>query len=357
MAEKAFADRSRMAGDVEVHEISATPSTVSWGSFDNSQDPVCRVESGDIVRLETLSHHAGDAPDYMMDDGVQAVYDEIDHEDRGPGSHIVTGPIHVEGATPGDVLECRILDLEPRLPYGSNVSAGWGLLYDDFDQQEYVTIYEIDRETHTARAQFQYEYPGSYDKTGAVVDPDSVERYSVLDDVRVPLRYHLGTAGVAPASDGEVDTVPPAIYGGNMDNRHFTVGTSMYYPVQVDGGLFTAGDGHLAEGDGEISGTAIESHLNATVQFFVRDEIEINNPVLETDEYWMTHAFNSDLNEATRNAALEMVDFLEANKDLSRPAAYSLLSTAGDVHTTQVVNGERGVHCKLRKDLFAPGSR
>lgn len=343
---------SSYAEDVELHKLEATPETVNWGFFDSSLDPVCRIESGDIVRMETISHHAGDAPDYMMDDGVREIYESIPHEDRGPGVHIVTGPIHVEGAEPGDVLECRILDLEPRLPYGSNVSANWGLLYEEFNEEEYVTLYEVDPATHTAEAVFQYEFPGAYDETGAIIDPDSVDRAPVLDDIRVPVQYHFGTAGVAPGEAGKIDSVPPNIYGGNVDNRHFNVGTSMYYPVQVEGGLFTAGDSHIAEGDGEISGTAIEAHVDATVQFVVRDDIDLECPVLETTEHVITHAFDADLDEAIREAAINMIDFLQDNRSLSRPEAYSLLSVAGDFHTTQVVNGEKGMHCKLPKDIF-----
>jgi len=340
----------------DMYEIEATPETVQWGYFHNSADPVCRIESGDVVRMETVSHHAGDAPDYMMDDGVREIYESIDQADRGPGVHILTGPIHVDGAEPGDVLECRVLDLEPRLPYGSNVSANWGLLSDDFDGREYVTIYEVDRGTHTATACFQYEYPDRYDTPGRIVDPEAVDRDSVLEDVRIPVRYHLGTAGVAPAEDGRIDSVPPAVYGGNVDNRNFNVGTSMYYPVQVEGGLFTAGDAHIAEGDGEISGTAIEAHLDAVVQFRIRDDMEVTTPVLETDDHWMVHAFDSDLDEATRTAALEMITFLVENKGLSESEAYSLLSVAGDFQSTQVVNGEKGIHCKVPKDIFPPES-
>jgi Predicted acetamidase/formamidase len=232
------------------------------------------------------------------------------------------------------------------------VSANWGLLYDEFDETEYVTVYEVDQETHTARACFQYEYPDLYDTPGRVVDPESVDRHPVLEDVRIPVRYHFGTAGVAPAEDGCIDSVPPGVFGGNVDNRHFTVGTSMYYPVQVEGGLFTAGDSHIAEGDGEISGTAIEAHVDAVVQFFVRDDLDITTPVLETNDHWMIHGFDEDLDEATRNAAIETVDFLQNNKGLSETESYSLLSVAGDFQSTQVVNGVKGMHCKVPKDIF-----
>lgn len=340
----------------DIHSIPASPETVNWGYFDNTETPVCRIESGDVVELEGITHHAGDAPDYMMDETVKKIYEEIPLAERGPGSHIVTGPVYVEGAAPGDVLECRVLDLRPRLPYGSNFTAGWGCLSADFDGEGYVTIYEVDEGTETTKAMFQYEYPIEYDQAGLVTDPDAVDRASVLDGVRVPARYHFGTAGVAPAEQGRIDSVPPSIYGGNVDNRHFGVGTSMYYPIQVEGARFTAGDPHFAEGDGEISGTAIEGHLNGILQFVLHKDIQISTPILETSSQWIIHAFDEDLDEAVHKAALESVAFLESIMDLSPPEAYSLLSVAADFHITQVVNGEQGVHCKLPKDIFQPKS-
>ncbi len=136
--------------DIQTHVVRATPETVQWGAFDASVTPVRRVRSGDVVMIECLAHHAGDAPDLMMDDGVRAVYDGIPLEDRGPGVHIVTGPIFVEGAEPGDTLECRVLKLEPRLAYGSNFSANWGLLHEEFDRREHVVIYEADLDANVA---------------------------------------------------------------------------------------------------------------------------------------------------------------------------------------------------------------
>lgn len=349
-----FSDRrgSPETGPPAIHRVQASPETVNWGYFDRSEPPVCRVESGDIVELEGVTHHAGDAPEYMMDDAVSEIYQEIPPAERGPGSHIVTGPIYVEDAAPGDVLECRVLDLRPRLPYGSNLTASWGRLSEDFDGDEYVTIYEVDEGTATAEAVFQYEYPDEYTQAGTITDLDTVQKTTVLDGVRVPARYHFGTAGVAPAEPGPVDSVPPSVYGGNVDNRQFGVGTSMYYPVQVDGALFTAGDPHIAEGDGEISGTAIEAHLDGLFQFVLHKDLDVFTPTLETQSHWMTHAFDQDLDEAIRKAALEMLEFLEANMGLGLPEAYSLLSVAGDFHATQVVNGEQGMHCKLPKDIF-----
>ena len=356
MDEGSDSGESASGVDSDIHSIRADPETVNWGYFDNTETPVCNIESGDIVELEGITHHAGDAPGYMMDEAVREIYEGIPPAERGPGSHIVTGPIYIEDAAPDDVLECRVLDLHPRLPYGSNLTAGWGRLSDDLDGEEYVTIYEVDEGAETAEALFQYEYPGEYTQPGSITDPDTLDRSSVLDGVRIPTRYHFGTAGVAPAEQGQIDSVPPSVYGGNVDNRHFGVGTSMYYPVQVEGALFTAGDPHLAEGDGEISGTAIEGHLNGMLQFVLHKDMEISTPTLETRSHWMIHAFDQELDEAVRKAALEAVAFLESTLGLSPPEAYSLLSVAADFHTTQVVNGEQGVHCKLPKDIFRPNS-
>ncbi|NLK01277.1 MAG: formamidase [Clostridia bacterium] len=336
------------------HKIKATTESVHWGYYNNRMDPIHRIRPGDIVDIETITHHAGDAPDYMMDDEIRKIYDAININDRGPGCHILTGPIYIEGVGPGDILECRILDLQtrPNIPYGINFKANWGLLYDDFDQKEYVTLYEIDEEIAAAKAVFNYEFPGVLDKPGPYTAPDAVERKPALEGIRVPLNYHLGTIGVAPAKKGVIDTIPPGVFGGNMDSKDYTVGSSMYYPVQVEGALFSVGDPHLAQGDGEVAGTAIEGHMNATLQFFVRDDIKIQNPVLETPTHWVIHGFHQDLNKAMRLATLEMIDFLVDNKGLNRVEAYSLISVAANFSVTQVVNLEQGVHCSIRKDIF-----
>ncbi len=338
-------------GDPTFHVLKATPETVQWGYFDRLIPPVLRIRSGDIVAVESLTHHAGDAPDLMMDDAVQHVYETIPVTDRGPGVHLVTGPIYVEGAEIGDVLECRVLDLTPRLPYGSNFEANWGLLYEEFDRTEHVVIWQADTRLGVARAAFQYPFPGKLEIPGTITPPGSIARAHALSNISVPLRLHLGTAGVAPAVDGRVSTIPPANFGGNVDNRWFGTGTSMFYPVLNEGALFWCGDSHFAEGDGEISGTAIEGHLNATIQLTVHKDTHIHNPVLETPQAWMCHAFDRDLNEAMRLAALEAIEFLVDREDLTRHEAYSLLSVAGDFHVTQVVDDVKGIHVVLRRDF------
>ncbi|ERG94156.1 acetamidase/formamidase family protein [Haloquadratum walsbyi] len=335
-----------------IHKIDAAPETVNWGFFDNSTEPVCRIESGDIVSIETVTHQAGDAPDYLMDPTIENIYESITPEERGPGVHIMTGPVYIDEASPGDVIECRILDLEPRIPYGVNLSANWGLLHDEFDQQEYITVYEVDDKTGSVNPVFQYEYPGTYDEIGPRIDPDAFDRAPILDNVNIPIKYHFGTAGVAPAKSGKVDTVPPGVYGGNVDNRHFNIGSSMYYPVQVEGGLFVAGDSHITQADGEASGTAIEASINGLVQFFVHTDLDFESPVLETSTHWITHGFGEDLEVAAQNAGIEMINLLCGKRDFSRSGAYSLLSIAGDIHVTQLVNGTKGMHCMLNKNVI-----
>jgi acetamidase/formamidase len=339
--------------DVRTHVVRATPQTVQWGGFDASTPPVARIASGDIVLLECLAHHAGDAPDLMMDEGVRAVYDAIPPEEREPGVHIITGPIHVHGAEPGDTLECRVLNLEPRLPYGSNFSANWGLLFDDFDQREHVVIYEADVDANVARALFRYEFPNPpVPYPGYVTEPGSVERLAALENVTVPLRLHMGTAGVAPAQDGRLSTIPPGAHGGNMDNREFLVGSSMYYPVARDGGLFWGGDTHFAQGDGEVNGTGIEAHVNATLQLIVHKDMPLNTPVLETPDLWVCHGFDEDLDLAVKQAVQETIRFLGDRFGISREEAYSLAGLAGDLRVTQVVDGVKGAHMAIRKDCF-----
>lgn len=339
------------------HELKATVDTVQWGYLDRDVKPALTIDSGDIVYLETLSHHAGDAPDLMMDDAIKEIYDTV--EERGPGVHIVTGPIKINDAKPGDVLAVKVLDLQPRLLYGSNFQASWGELVEEFNQKEQVTIYKADMDTGWATAEFTYEYPenepNAETKPGKITDPSSVERKETLKNIRIPMRLHFGTSGVGRKESGKFDSIPPGYFGGNVDNRNFSTGTTMYYPVHMDGAMYYAGDSHFAQGDGELNGTAIEAHVNGLLELYLEKKLILgNNPLLETPDYWVVHGFNEDLDLATREAANEAVAFLVNNKNLTREEAYSLLSVAGDFHISQVVDGVKGVHCRIRKDMFAP---
>ena len=335
-----------------IHHIKAGLDTVQWGAFNANTKPVCHIASGDIVEIECLCHHAGDAAELLMDDAIREIYDGIPEDSRAPGVHIITGPIYVEGAEPGDTLECRVLGMKPRLKYGVNFAGSWGLLHEEFGSKEHVIIYEADIDSGIAKAVFQYEYdsparaiPGRY--TG--VDPS--QRKPALEGFSIPLRLHFGTAGVCPADDGDISTVPPGAHGGNVDNREFITGTSMFYPVQREGALFWAGDTHFAEGDGEVNGTAIEAHVNATIQLILHKKSRSRNPILETPEHWICHGFNEDLDEAVREAVQEMISLLEQEWNISRMEAYSLCSVAGDLRVTQVVDGVKGAHIAMRRDI------
>ena len=335
--------------------LPATAGTVHWGYFDQTLAPALVVPPGAIVSVETVTHHAGDAPDLLMDAGIAALFDEV--TDRGPGPHILTGPIAVEGAAPGDVLEVRILSLEPRCGYGSNFAAHWGHLYSDF-AKERVTIWAIDRPSMTARAEFAFDWKTTplANSPGTIVPPGSLAREPAMAGVTVPLRPHLGTMGVAPAAPGRHSSVPPGLHGGNIDNWRAGPGTSMYYPVTRPGALLSMGDPHCAQGDGEISGTALEASLHAIVQLRVRRDLPIAVPVLETPTHWYVHGFGDDLDEAMTDAARSQLRFLTAMWGLTADDAYSLMSVGGDFTITQVVDRRQGVHAGIAKAVMPPAS-
>jgi acetamidase/formamidase len=334
-----------------LHDLPATPETVRWGHFDNSVPPVLTVAPGDLVRIRTLTHHAGDAPDLLMDDEIRSLYAEV--TDRGPGPHILTGPIAVEGALPGDTLAVRILAAEPRLPYGSNLAAHWGHLYDVFNKER-VTVYRFDLAAGLARAVFAYDWVTSplANSPGTIVDPKTIVRETALDGVAIPLRPHFGTMGVAPAEAGRHSSVPPGDHGGNVDNWRIGAGATMHYPVQVAGALLSIGDPHVSQGDGEVSGTALESSLDGLLELSVRTDLGFTYPVLETATSWSVHGFGDDLDAAMRAASLRMLDLLGRLFGLSRDDAYSLLSVACDFTVTQVVDARQGVHALVEKRIF-----
>ncbi len=334
-----------------LHDLAATPQTVHWGYFDPSLEPVLTVASGDIVRVDTITHHAGDAPDLLMDEAIGAIFDAV--QDRGPGPHLLTGPIAVEGARAGDVLEVRILSAEPRLPYGSNLAAHWGQLYGDFGHER-VTVYRLDEGASLARAMFAYPWAASprYDAPGTIVAPDARARVPALEGVQIPLRPHFGTMGVAPVAPGRTSSVPPSDHGGNIDNWRIGAGATMHYPVQVPGALLSVGDPHVSQGDGEVSGTALEASLSGLLQLTVRRDLPYTVPVLEDRTHLLVHGFGDDLDEAMLAASRRTIDLLGVRYGLSRDDAYSLLSVACDFVVTQVVDGRQGVHASMAKAMF-----
>jgi acetamidase/formamidase len=337
---------------MQLHDLPARPDSVHWGYFDNALTPALTVASGDLVRVEAITHHAGDAPDLLMDDAITDIFAAV--TDRGPGPHLLTGPISVTGAAPGDTLVVRILSLEPRLPFGSNFAGHWGQLYRDFGKER-VTIYEFDLAARLARARFAFDWTTTplADQPGTIVTPGTTPREPALAGVAVPLRPHFGTMGVAPAAPGRHHSVPPGDHGGNIDNWRIGAGATMHYPVLVPGALLSIGDPHVSQGDGEISGTALESSLTGIIEVSVRrDGPGFAYPVLETPDSWTVHGFGDTLDEAMRQASLRMIELLGACFGLTSDDAYSLMSVACDFTVTQVVDQRQGVHARIEKRLF-----
>jgi acetamidase/formamidase len=252
------------------------------------------------------------------------------------------------------MLEVRYYEMVPRLLYGSNLAANWGYLYHEFDDKERVTIYSLDMNSMQAEGLFAYDYPGKYLTPGKITDPKTCNCQPALNGYRVPMRPHLGTAGVAPDVKGRVSTIPPGTHGGNIDNWRIGAGAIMYYPVAVDGALFSVGDPHVSQGDGEISGTAIEASLDVLMQISIRRDFHFPSPLLETPGEWIVHGFNEDLNVAMRGASLDMLRFLTDHQHTSRDDAYSLMSVAADFTVTQVVDGKQGIHVRIPRSIFPP---
>jgi acetamidase/formamidase/AraC-like DNA-binding protein len=411
---------------VRHHFLPVSPANIHWGFFSRRLKPVLEVQSGDYVTIETLTHHANDDRERMVegDPGAESVYhwtaDEktCDRRGSGPmdasalgrgagegfGVHICTGPIAITDAEPGDVIEVRVLDIRPRpsrnpkfagRTFGSNAAAYWGFQYNDLltepRPREVVTIYEVEHNDGRpcAHAVYNYRWTPQADPSGVVhpridypgvpVDPASIERnFDILRNVEIPIRPHFGVIGLAPAHSGLIDSVPPASFGGNLDNWRTGPGSRIYLPVQVKGGLLSLGDPHASQGDGEICGTAIECSMTAVVQIIhhparsakapLRD---LDYPLIETDDEWVVIGFSypdylkelgdaaqseiykrSSVDAAMRDAFRKARRFLMTTKGLSEDEAISLLSVGVDFGVTQVVNGNWGVHAVIRKALF-----
>jgi acetamidase/formamidase len=313
------------------HHLAATPATVTIGYFDAKVNPVLRVKSGDTVELETLVssglkrlEDAGVPPDQ-----IQPVLRDIDREvkkDPHWGAHLLTGPIFVEGAAPGDVLEVRLKSIEMAIPYAVNtIQPGAGTLPDEFPYARFkVTQLDLTRK---------------------------VAKFS--DGVEIPTRPFFGVLGVAPpAVTGRISSHPPWVHGGNMDNKELVAGTTLYLPVYAPGALFSVGDGHAGQGDGEVCTSALETSLKGTVQLVVRKHMKLDWPRAETPTAYITMGFSEDLEEAAKIALREMLDFLVSEKHLSRDYAYILASDAVDFKITQLVDGRKGVHAVLPKAIF-----
>ena len=323
------------------HTLLPSPTTVSYGGYDPAGTPNLRVRSGDEVDLSAVSTCGARLLTPSIDTGtvepayraiMQAVRDSTLR--RGPGGHILTGPVYVEGAEPGDVLEVRIKAVDLAIDAACNsFGPRSGFLPEDFPGQSKTRIVPLDRRR-------------------------MIGRFDEARGIEIPLAPFFGSMGVAPPpARGRVNSAPPDIHAGNLDNKELTAGTILYIPVHVAGALFLAGDGHAAQGDGEVDITALETALRGRFQLIVRKDMKLEWPRGETATHWIAMGTNVDLLQATKTAVREAIDLLGDVYSLPRDDAYMLVSTACDVRITQLVDGTMGVHVMIPKALFTTAAR
>lgn len=304
------------------HHLPSNATTVHWGYWDAARAPVLHVASGDTVTIDTLSGEPADLPadvSLLLPEHREVHAGTV----RGSGPHFLTGPIHVEGAEPGDVLEVRIHDIQLRQDWGWNlIEPLLGTLPDDFPVHRRLHI-PLDRQKRTARLPWGLELP---------LDP------------------FFGNFGVAPpAHYGRITSIIPREHGGNMDNRALTQGCTVYFPVFNRGALFSAGDGHAVQGDGEVCLTALETSLSGTFELTVRKDLKLGFPRAETATHYIAMGMNDDLDDAARQALREMIRWITELSGLPAIDAYTLCSLAADLRVTQMVDVNKGVHCMLPK--------
>ena len=272
------------------HILNPSPTTVAWGHYWSEMPPALRIQSGDIVKVHTL---LTSTPERLEGAGLPP--EQVEKElrdvhvikDRGPGGHVLTGPIYLEEAEPGDVLEVRILSIDLAIPYGYNAIGQNGFLSDEiFDRK--MKIITLDRE----------KMMGHF-----------------ADGIEIPLRPFFGSMGVAPPPEaGRWNSAPPWVHAGNLDNKELIAGTTLFIPVHVKGALFEIGDGHAAQGNGEVDITAIETSLKGELQFVIHKGKTLRWPRAETSTHIITMGCDRDLTAATRIAVREMIRYLMEEK-------------------------------------------
>jgi acetamidase/formamidase len=316
------------------YSLKPSPKTIVFGYYDAKANPALRVKSGDKVEIQTLitsdpeQLEGAGVPAAQVEQSLRDIFKEV--KDRGPGGHVLTGPVYVEGAEPGDVLEVRILSIRLAIPYAYNgFWPGSGFLPDEFPYPR-IKIILLDEKRMIARFA-----PG----------------------IEIPLRPFFGSMGVAPPPGlGRISSNPPWIHAGNLDNKDLVAGTTLYIPVHAAGALFEVGDGHAGQGNGEVDITALETSLIGTFQFVVRKDMHLLWPRAETPTHFITMGLHENLNEATKLAVHEMIDFLMKEKHLSRDDAYMLCSVAADLSITELVDGNKGIHMLIPKAIFPAAS-
>ncbi len=310
------------------HRLDASPNTVHWGYFDAGLKPLLTIESGDTVTISTVSGQPAQMPPpgsgLSVPAALAAIHKGVQSKLGGP--HILTGPVAVRGARAGHVLEVRIKAVELHYDWGYNaIRPLAGALPDDFKEMRVIHI-PLDKGRMIGKLPWGLE---------------------------LPLKPFFGIMAVAPpAAWGMINSPPPRRNGGNMDNKELVAGTTLYLPIHTDGALFSCGDGHGVQGDGEVCITAIETGLIGTFELHVRPDMRLEWPVAETPTHVMTMAFDPDLDDAVVIALRDMIKLICGRTGISREDAYTLCSLAADLRVTQVVNGAKGIHCMLEKKLL-----
>ena len=315
-----------MAKGGKIHKLTASPQTTHTGFFDGTIPPVLMIESGDTVVMNSMMLMDGQLRGGMGLEELIATRQT--YNDRQVGPHTLTGPIFVKGAEPGDVLEVRIKKLVPvncgvnyHFPGKMNI----GGLPEDFPMGQFKTLKLDIKNMKTTFA------PG----------------------VVIPLKPFFGVMGVAPKPGEKKPASVPDYFGANMDNKELVAGTTLYLPVNIPGGLFSAGDAHAVQGDGEVNVTAIETAMKeAVLQFIARKDMKIERPMAETKTHWITMGFHKDLNEAVKIALRDAIQFISKTKGLTPDDAYSLASMTVDLRVTQIVDGNKGIHAMVPKAIF-----
>jgi acetamidase/formamidase len=314
------------------HHLDAGADTVHWGYFDAALKPLITVESGDTVVMSTVSGPASVMPPpnsgLVVPQALRAIHQHVQPKLNGP--HILTGPVAVRGAKAGQVLEVRIKSIELHYDWGYNsIRPLAGALPDDFEKARLIHI-PLDRARMVGKLPWGLE---------------------------LPLRPFFGIMAVAPPPAwGPVASPPPRRNGGNMDNKELVAGTTLFLPIHVDGALFSVGDGHGVQGDGEVCITAIETGLIGTFELHVRGDMRLEWPLAETPTHVITMAFDPDLDDAVVIALRDMIKLICARTGISREDAYTLCSLAADLRVTQVVNGAKGIHVMLEKKYLVRSS-
>jgi acetamidase/formamidase len=316
--------------------VPATPATCRWGAFDASFPPVASIKPGEVVILECLSGGPEVMPpqEKMME--IPAMLREIHRTLPRLGAHIITGPVEVKGAEPGDALRVDIEKIELGADWGfCGFRPLFGTLPEDFPYRRTLHI-PVDRARKTCRLPFGPSEAG----------------------LELPLAPFFGVMGVAPPPEwGMINTKEPRAIGGNLDNKELTEGTTLFLPVFNEGALFSAGDGHGVQGDGEVCINALEMCLTGHFRLSLIKGGGARDPVLkwpraETKTHYITMGMHEDLDLAMKQALREMIAFICSRTNLSDADAYQFCSLAVDFRVTQTVNGEKGVHGMLRKGLL-----